>query len=472
MSNQSSNGRAQWGSNIGFILAAAGSAVGLGNIWKFPGKAYEGGGAAFLLIYLAIVAVIGTTVMLAEFVIGRHTKKDTIGAYKQLRPTWTFWGFLGVFTAFVILSYYFQVGGWVIYYIYSYLFKSAEVFAQPLHYFYALLGYDAPNGSTFFPVAGAIVFPLIFIGLTAFIVIRGVEKGIEKFNKIGMPALFGILVILMLRAVTLPGASAGVVYMLTPDFSKVTGETFLIALGQAFFSLSLGMSIMITYGSYLKKDENLGRNTMLVCGMDTLIAFLAAFMIVPAVFATLGSEGVGKGGGFAFVALAGVFQGMPGTVIWGILFYLLLFFAALTSAMSLLEGAVAAVSEQKNWDRTKVTLGLCAVMFVVGIFYTISQAAFNIKGVWFDFTNGVSLPVLGDFMEFFTDRLLIPICALTACLLAGWVWGAKNGVEEVRQGGKFPFGLGDAWSVSVKFIAPIGIIIIIIFGLLLGRAIS
>ncbi|MDR0448616.1 MAG: sodium-dependent transporter [Treponema sp.] len=466
------NGRAQWATNMGFILAAAGSAVGLGNIWKFPGKAYEGGGAAFILIYLAIVAIIGTTVMLAEFVIGRHTQKDTIGAYSQLRSSWKGWGFLGVVTAFIILSYYFQVGGWVVYYIYSYIFKSAEVMANPLFYFYNLLGYDAANSATFFPLAGAIICPLIFIGLTVFIVVRGVEKGIERFNKIGMPALFGILIILMIRAVTLPGASEGVKYMLTPDFSKVTGETFLIALGQAFFSLSLGMSIMITYGSYLKRDENLAKNTVLVCGFDTLIAFMAAFMIVPAVFATLGSEGVGKGGGFAFVALAGVFQNMPAGVFFGILFYLLLFFAAMTSAISLLEGAVAAVSEQRNWDRKKVTIGMALAMFIVGVFYTISQASVNLKGVWFDFTDGVSFPALADFMENVTDRLLIPICALTACLLAGWVWGAKNGVEEVRQGGKFPFSLGNAWSVSVKFIAPVAIIIIIIFGLFLGKAIS
>ena len=472
MSNQTSGGRAQWATNFGFVLAAAGSAVGLGNIWKFPGKAFEGGGAAFLIIYLAIVAVIGTTVMLAEFVIGRHTKKDTIGSYAQLRPSWKGWGILGVVTAFIILAYYFQVGGWVMYYIYSYLFNSAEVYANPLFFFYNMLGYDAAAGTTFFPWAGAIIFPLIFIAINVIVVIGGVQKGIERFNKIGMPALFVLLIILMVRSMTLPGAGAGVAYMLTPDFSKVTGETFLVALGQAFFSLSLGMSIMITYGSYLRKEENLAKNTAMVCGFDTLIAFLAAFMIIPAVFATLGPEGVGKGGGFAFVALAGVFQAMPGGVFFGFLFYLLLWFAAMTSAMSLLEGQVAAFTEQKNIDRKKATLILAGAMFVVGIFYTISQAAFNIKGVWFDLTNGASFPVMGDFMEFLTDRVLIPINALTACLLVAWIWGTKNGVAEVEQGGKFPFKLGGAWSASVKFIAPAGIIIIIIFGLLLGRAIS
>ena len=474
MSNQNQGGRAQWATNMGFILAAAGSAVGLGNIWKFPGKAYEGGGAAFLIIYLAIVAIVGTTVMLAEFAIGRHTKKDTIGAYAQLRPKWKGWGILGVVTAFIILSYYFHVGGWVMYYIFSYLFKSTQVFADPTGHFYNMLGLFRDAGGDFtvtaFPWMGAVVFPLLFVAITVFIIIRGVEKGIEKFNKIGMPALFVLLIILMIRAITLPGAGEGVKYMLTPDFSKVSGETFLIALGQAFFSLSLGMSIMITYGSYLKKDENLAKNTALVCGFDTLIAFLAAFMIIPAVFAT----GVtpGKGGGFAFVSLATVFQNMPAGAFFGVLFYLLLWFAAITSAMSLLEGQVAAVSEQKNMSRTKTTILLGAAMFIVGIFYTISQASVNLKGVWFDLTNKISYPALADFMENVTDRLLIPINALTACLLAGWAWGAKNGVEEVRQGNKYPFSLGGAWSVSVKIIAPVAIIIIIIFGLFLGKALS
>jgi NSS family neurotransmitter:Na+ symporter len=206
--------------------------------------------------------------------------------------------------------------------------------------------------------------------------------------------------------------------------------------------------------------------------MDTLIAFLAAFLIIPAVFATMGAEGVGKGGGFAFASLATVFKNMPAAgPLFGVLFYLLLFFAAITSAMSLLEGQVAAVSEQKNWDRKKVTIGMAAAMFVIGVFYTLASSM-NLKGVWFDFSNRIHFLGLDDFMENVTDRLLIPINALTACLLAGWAWGSKNGIEEVRQGGKFPFTLAGVWDISVKVIAPIAIIIIIIFGLFMGKAIS
>ena len=464
MSDQKTSKRPQWATNVGFVLAAAGSAIGLGNIWKFPGKAYEGGGGAFLLVYLGIVAVVGTTVMLAEFVIGRHTQKDNIGAYAQLRPKWKGWGVLGVVTAFIILCYYFQVGGWVVYYIGSYVFNSASIFADPKLYFYNMLGL---NG---FPLMGAVICPLIFIGLTVIVIIRGVEKGIENFNKIGMPALLVILIVLMVRAMTLPGAGKGIIYMLTPDFSKMTGETLLVALGQAFFSLSLGMSIMITYGSYLKKEENLAKNTWLICGADTLVAFLAAFMIIPAVFAT-GVE-PGKGGSFAFVALAAVFQKMPAGPLFGVLFYLLLGIAAITSAMSLLEGAAAAVAEQLKWGRKKAALLMALAMFVIGIFYTLSQLYMeNLKGIWLDI-NGIKFPSLGDFMENITDRLLIPINALTACILVGWIWGTKNGVAEVRQNGRFAFRLGGAWSVSVKFIAIAAIVIIIVFGLVFGKAIS
>ena len=403
--------------------------------------------------------------MLAEFSIGRHTKKEPIGAYEQLRPKWKKWGILSVVTSFIILAYYFQVGGWVIYYVYSYLFKSAEVYANPLYYFYNLLGYDAAGGTTFFPWAGAIIFPLIFAGITVIIILMGVEKGIERFCKVGMPALLILLFVLLIRSVTLPGAGEGLAYMLTPDWSKVNGNTVLAALGQAFFSLSLGMAIMVTYGSYVKKEESLAKNTALICGLDTLIAVLAGFMIIPAIFAT--GVAPGMGGGFAFASLAGVFQNMPAGSFFGVLFYLLLFFAAITSAISLLEPSVAALVERKNWNRKTATVSMAAIMFVIGVFYTISQAAVDIKGIWLDL-NGVSFPIMGDFMEYLTDRLLLPINALVACLLAGWAWGTKNAVEEIRSGGKFAFKAADVWSFSVKFIAPAVIIIIIIFGLFLG----
>ncbi|MDR2965228.1 MAG: sodium-dependent transporter [Treponema sp.] len=472
MSNINSGKRAQWTNSIGFVLAAAGSAVGLGNIWRFPGKAYEGGGAAFLIIYIAIVAVIGSTVMLAELVMGRNTQKNTIGAYRQLRPKWAGWGVLSIVTSFIILCYYIQVGGWVIYYIFGYILKPAEIFANPTNYFLNMLGSDTVNGTVFFPWLGAVLCPLLFIGIAVYIIIRGVNKGIENFNKFGMPALFIILIILMIRSVTLPGAGEGIKFMLTPNFSTITPDIVLLALGQAFFSLSLGMAIMITYGSYVKKEENLAKSTAIICGMDTLVSFLAVFMIVPAVFATIGSENVGKGGSFAFIALAGVFEKMPAGVLFGILFYLLLFFSAITSAVSLLEGSVVAMTEQLKIDRKIAAIGLALIMFLIGIFYTISQVSVDMTGVWADYENGIFFPSFGDFMEYITDRLLIPLNALTVCILVGWVWDTKNGINEIRQDGKFRFKLAGIWSVSLKYIAIAAILIILVFGLVFGKSLS
>jgi NSS family neurotransmitter:Na+ symporter len=220
------------------------------------------------------------------------------------------------------------------------------------------------------------------------------------------------------------GAGEGLKFMLTPDFSKVTFATVLSALGQAFYSLSLGMAIMITYGSYLPKKENITKNTVIICVMDTIVATMAGFIIVPAVFATGGE--VGKGGGFAFVSLAKVFQAMPGGRIFGALFYLLLLFAALTSCISIIESVIAFLTERFGWNRKITAVVLCSIMFLIGTLYTLSQAAYSIKGVWFDFKNKLSTPIFGDFMELLTDQLMIPLCALGTCIFIGWIWRPKK----------------------------------------------
>ncbi len=427
------NNRAQWGSKIGFILAAAGSAVGLGNIWKFPGKAFEGGGGAYILIYLAIVVLIGFPVMLSELTIGRAAQANAIDSFHKLGYRGFKWvGVTGVAVAFIVTSYYCHVGGWVLRYVVSYITEAQTVYA---------------------------------------VIIKGVEGGIEKFNKVGMPALFVILIVLLARTITLDGAQVGFAYMLSCDWSKVGFNTFLSALGQAFFSLSLGMAIMITYGSYLPKHENLGKNTALICTMDTLVALIAGFIIVPAVFATLGSENVGKGGGFAFASLAGVFEHMAGGAFFGVLFYMLLLFAALTSSISLIEGVVAFLTERFGWKRKPTTIIVCTLMFLIGCLYTMSQAAFNIKGIWFDFANGVSFPIFGDFMEFLTDRLMIPLCALGVCIFTGWIWKPANAVHEIELDGK-PFKLAKVYSVLVKYVAPISILLIIVASFVTGTTLS
>lgn len=461
--------RAQWGSKIGFILATAGSAVGLGNIWKFPGKAYEGGGALFIIIYLAIIVFIGLPLMLTELSLGRTGQADCVSTFQKLDKRFSWVGWLAIIVPFIITAYYAHVGGYVMRYFAAYLTDSKNVFADPTGYFYGMLGYDAVTGNTWMPWV-VLAFAAVFIAITVFIVAKGVEGGIERFNKIGMPALFILLFILLIRSVTMPGAAEGLKYLITPDFSKFSFATFLSALGQAFYSLSLGMGIMMTYGSYLKKDEDISKSSALVCTADTAVALIAGFMIIPACFATLGADNIGKGASFAFVSLAGVFEALPAGWIFGTIFYLLLLFAALTSLISLLETLVAFLVDHFHINRTKAAVGLGIVLFLIGCLYTCSQAAFNIKGIWFDCANGVTFPCFGDFMEFFTDRLLLPICAFGICIYAGWVRKPKAIIEEVRQSSKF--GWAGLYSVLIRFIAPLAILAIIVISFITGTTLS
>ena len=464
------NSRAQWGSKLGFILAAAGSAIGLGNIWKFPGRAYEGGGGTFLLVYLAMVILFGVPLMLTELSVGRASQSNVVGAFTKLgHKGWSWVGWVGVLGAFIITCYYSHVGGWVLRYVWGYAAEAPRIYADPLAYFYDTLGL-APDGSTHFPWV-AILFAALFMACNAVVIIRGVEGGIERFNKIGMPALLVILLILLVRAVTLPGAEDGIRYLLSFNPEKLNLTTMLSALGQAFYSLSIGMAILITYGSYLPKSEHLTRNTVLICTMDTLVAMLAGFIIVPAVFATLGADHVGKGGGFAFVSLAGVFEQMPGGRFFGVLFYLLLLFSALTSCISLIEGIVAFLTEHFHWDRKRTTVIVCFVMFLIGCLYTCSQAAYPLKGIWIDAVNGLSHPALCDAMEFLTDRLMIPFCALGCCLFVGWCWTPEKAVEEIEQSG-VRFGLKRVYAVIIRFVAPAAIIVILGMSLITGTTLS
>ena len=463
-------GRAQWGSKIGFILAAAGSAVGLGNIWKFPGRAFEGGGGCFLLIYLFIVLFLGIPMMLTELSVGRASQTNIVGTFRKLghrRFSWVGW--IGVASAFIITCYYGHVGGWVLRYVFGYAFEAPKIYADSTGYFLDMLGEHA-DGTTSFPWT-AILFAAVFMAMNAVIIIRGVEGGIEKFNKIGMPALFVLLLILLVRAVTLEGSQAGLRYMVSLDWSKVTFDTFLAALGQAFYSLSIGMAIMITYGSYLPRSENIAKNTVLICAMDTLVAVIAGFIIVPAVFATLGGAQIGKGGSFAFISLAGVFAQMPGGTFFAIVFYLLLLFAALTSSMSLVESIVAFITEHFSLPRKGTTIAVCAVMFLIGCLYTCSQVAFPLKGVWLDAAAGVTFPAFCDFMEFLTDRLMIPICALGCCIFVGWVWKPESAISEIEQNGA-RFGFARLYSILVKYIAPLAILAILVISFASGMTLS
>lgn len=445
--------RGQWSSNIGFIFAAAGSAIGLGNIWKFPGKVGAGGGGAFILIYIIIVFTLGASIMLTELVVGRKTQQNTISAFHTLNPKWTFVGIIGIICGFIVLSYYSVVGGWVL--------KYVTVYAT---------GANMPGGSQAFfenfishPLQ-PILFNFIFMGITVFIVIRGVVGGIEKANKIMMPGLIVLLLILLVRSVTIPGAERGLAFLTTFDFSKITPTVLLSALGQALFSLSIGLGTTCTYASYLSKKENLAANTGTICLFDTLIAVLAAFIIIPAVFAT--DTPLGSGGGFAFVALPGVFSALPAGAFFGMLFYILLAFAALTSSISILEAIVAYATEVLHLSRRRAALIAAFLMALVGSIYALSQGALQLHGIWYTVREGFTFPILGDMMENLTDYLLIPLGSLGFCIFVGWVWGTKHAIEEITQGGRFRFYLQKVWSVFVKYLAPISIIVIIVFGMM------
>jgi len=440
-------------------LAAAGSAIGLGNIWKFPRMAYANGGGAFILVYLVIVVLIGATVMLTEFSLGRSFRQNVVGTLRSVNKKFTIVGGMAILTGFIIISYYSHVGGWVVKYFVAYVTNPGAVFADPVNYFLV----DVLGMGTDFPVQGAVIFPFIFMAIVAVTVALGVNAGIERLNKVLMPALFVLLIILFFRGVTIPGGGEGLKYLLVPDFSALSGGAILAALGQAFFSLSLGMSIMVTYGSYLPKEDNLVKSTFTVCGLDTLIAFLAGFATIPVAFAAGIEIASGGGAGFAFISLASAFESMPLGGLFGALFYLLLLFAALTSAVSIMEGVIAFVIEQFKVSRVAAVTGISIVTYFIGMLYTVSQACKEIKGIWID-VNGVTNPSLADFMEFCTDKFLMPLGALFTCLVVGWYWGVGKVKEEIETGGHHKFALEGVYSICVKFIAPIAILIIVLGG--------
>ncbi|HHY91185.1 MAG TPA: sodium-dependent transporter [Clostridiales bacterium] len=437
--------RGQWGSKIGFILAAAGSAVGLGNLWKFPYMAGKNGGGAFVLVYILIVLLMGFTVMLAEITLGRHTQLNAFGAYRALRKNWGWVGGLGVLAGFLILSFYSVVGGWVI----SYLIKSAT----------GVLSQSNPEvfgdmfGSLISSTATPLVYHAIFMGLTLVIVFRGISGGIEKANKIMMPALFIMIIILSIRSVTLQGASKGLEFLFTPDFSQFTARSFLDAMGQVFFSLSLGMGCMITYGSYLNREANLPQSALSIVLIDTAIALLAGIATLPAVFA-FGFE-PGQGPGLMFVTLPAVFSKMPLGTVFAFIFFLLVLFAALTSAISLLEVVVAYFVDQWKWSRATATIVMAVVIYLVGVPASLSM------GIWSDITL---LPGLGffDTYDFIASNVLLPLGGMLLCVFVGWVWGTKNALYEITSGGRHAFGLAPIWIFLVRFISPIAILIIFI----------
>jgi NSS family neurotransmitter:Na+ symporter len=510
--------REHWSGQLGFILAAAGSAIGLGNIWRFPYITGENGGGAFILIYLLCVVIVGLPVMICEITLGRHTRRNPAGCFAQLTPkssvlshllgggmvltgiallffrsygwgiaalvlgglvfrkSWRLVGIMGVLTGFLILSYYSVVGGWAI----GYAIKAAA----------GQLTFDnvEPAKATFDSFTAnplpVISFHFMFILLCVLIVYKGVQKGIETACKIMVPLLFVIMLVLILRGLTLPGSDAGIRFCFTPDFSKLTAQGVLIALSHAFFTLSLGMGAMITYGSYLGKNENIFGAAVWITVLDTMFAILACLMIFPAVFA-MGFE-ASEGPGLLFQVVPAVFHQIPLGPLWAVLFFLLLLMAALSSGISLLEVVTAYFVDERKWPRHRVVIGTGSVIFLLGSLCAVSLNDWNAlpglqKAIIACF--GGARTSFFDLIDNLTSNWMLPLGGLFIALFTGWIWGTRKAIEEIRHGSKnfadvhlltlmaglkddpshnaskHPLTLASLWGIFIRFVCPIAILI-------------
>ena len=439
--------RSSFTGKIGFVLAAAGSAVGLGNIWRFPYLAAKYGGGIFLLVYVVLAVTFGFALMCAEIAIGRKTGQSAIGAYKQLDKRFSFIGWLGALVPVIILPYYSVIGGWVSKYLWVFATGGAAETAADGYFDTFITQPVEPIG-----------WFLLFLGLTALVVLFGVEKGVEKVSKVMMPILVVLTIFVAIYSMTLPGAMEGVKYYFTPNVKDLSVNTFLAAMGQLFYSMSLAMGIMITYGSYMKKDVSIEKSVRQIELFDTGIAFMAGLMIIPAVFAFSGGDkaALGKGPGLMFVTLPKVFEAMKGGTIVGIVFFVLVLFAALTSSISLMETVVSIVRDKLGWGR-KVT---CLVVFVGCIILGVPSALGY--GAWADIT--VFGMAFLDFFDFTSNSIIMPIVALLTCIFVGYVLKPKALIEEMEIGGKFS--AKKLFTVVIKYIAPIFIVLILVSSVL------
>ena len=441
--------RSSFTGKIGFVLAAAGSAVGLGNIWRFPYLAAKYGGGIFLLTYILLALTFGFALMCAEIAIGRKTGKSAIEAFGDLNKKYSFIGILASLVPIIILPYYSVIGGWVTKYITVFVSGQGAAAADG-NYFGNFIG----------GVAEPLVYFLIFMGITALIVLFGVEKGIEKVSKFLMPLLVFMIIGITVYVLCQPGIGAGVKDYLLPNFKEFSINTVLGAMGQLFYSMSLAMGIMITYGSYMKKDNHIERSVHQIEWFDTGIAVMAGMMIVPAATVFGGGE-VNKGPGLMFATLPAIFDKMPGGHIVGAVFFILVLFAALTSSISLMETIVSIFCDKFGWNR-KVT---CLVVFLGCLVMGIpSSLGF---GVWSHI-----LPLGMDlltFFDFISNSVMMPIVALLTCIFVGYVIKPASLIEEVEQTGAFK--AKKLFTVIIKYVAPICIVLILISSVLDGLGI-
>ena len=441
--------REHWGSKIGFVLAASGSAIGLGNIWKFPYIAGENGGAAFIFVYLICIAIVGLPVVIAEILMGRTTQRNPVGAFRALSGSkfWATIGGIGVLAGFIILSFYAVIAGWSLGYMIEALqgnFINLATAAQANNHFNSLVG----------DPTWMIGFYTIFFVFTMAVVFLGIKDGIEKGSKIMMPVLFVILIILMIKGISLKGSSEGLLFLWKPDWSKITGQSVLIALGHAFFTLSLGMGALMTYGSYLNKKSNIPNAAVQIVFLDTLIALMAGVAIFTAVFAT-GQDPAG-GPGLIFNTLTVVFGGLTGGYFFGLLLFVLLTVAALTSSISLLEVTVAYFVDERGWTRHKAVIAIGTLIFLFGL---PSALSFNLMAnVTY---NGMTF---FDIVDFIASNVLLPFGGLLIAIFVAWIWGFDKALVELKQGAEHIFDdrpvLVAIFKVFLKFIAPVMIFIV------------
>ena len=439
--------RSNFSGKLGFVLAAAGSAVGLGNIWRFPYLAAKYGGGVFLLVYIALSVTFGFSLMIAEVALGRKTGLSAIGAFEKLNKKYSFIGYLAALVPVIILPYYSVIGGWVTKYLTAYIAGHGQEAASD-GYFDRFISSDGEP----------ILWFMIFMAATALVVLFGVEKGVEKVSKVMMPILVVLSLGIAIYVCFIPGASAGVAYYLLPDFSHFSIMTVVAAMGQLFYSMSLAMGIMITYGSYMKKDVNLESSVHQIEVFDTGIAFLAGMIIIPAVFAFSGGDesALGAGPGLMFITLPKVFESIPGGQFLGILFFVLVLFAALTSSISLTETVVSILQDKLKMDRKLACLIVFLGSFLLGLLSALGYGSLgHIKLLGMQFL---------DFFDFISNSVLMPITALLTCIFVGYIVKPKIITEEVELSGRFRW--QRMFDVMIKYVAPIFMLVILISSVL------
>lgn len=438
--------RVTFASKIGIVAAAAGSAVGLGNIWRFPSQAADGGGAIFILIYVACILFFGIPLMMSEFMVGRTARANTAGAFQKLAPgtPWKWVGRLGVLTGFVIMGFYMVVSGWTL----DYFFQSLSGSLHKVDNLSAHFGALQAN-----PVR-QIAWMIPFVFLSVFFIVSGVKKGIERSAKIFMPLLFLLLIVLAIRSITLEGAIRGLSFLFRPDLSQVKSTVFLDAMGQAFFSLSLGMGCMITYGSYFNNNTDLAKTSIQVSTLDTLVAILAGVVIFPSAFAltanpeTIVNELVAGGPGLLFITLPELFNQMPLSMVWSALFFCLLALAALTSTISLMEVVTVYLHEEYRVSRLKGTLLVSAGVIILGIISSYSSLFFNV-------------------LDVASAKFMLPIGGFFICLFMGWRLKKNLILLQLTNNGELPARakLLNGYLFLLRYVIPIAILSIFVYGI-------